>query len=82
MPLWTYADWITYSDADLSAKLTRLRLHIQEVSQRVAAVEGRTHKMTEANQDYLQALLKREKELAEEVVPRGRRRNIGEFSRG
>jgi hypothetical protein len=34
MAAWAYDDWITYDDG--SAKLTRLRLHVQEVSARLS----------------------------------------------
>jgi hypothetical protein len=31
---WTYSDWVTYADG--SAKLARLRLHVQEVSDKLS----------------------------------------------
>lgn len=34
-PAWTYSDWITLSPGS-SERLTRLRLHIQEVSDRIS----------------------------------------------
>lgn len=34
-PAWTYSDWITLSPGS-EARLTRLRLHIQEVSDRIS----------------------------------------------
>jgi hypothetical protein len=45
-PSWTYSDWITYATGD-SLRLSRLRLHIQEVSDRISAgnyaTEGKSH---------------------------------------
>lgn len=34
-PEWTYSDWITY-ESGTATRLTRLRLHIKEVSDRIS----------------------------------------------
>lgn len=34
---WTYSDWRTYADSNPAAKLARLRLHIQEISDAITA---------------------------------------------
>jgi hypothetical protein len=37
---WTYSDWVTYADG--SAKLTRLRQHVQEVSDKLSSADYST----------------------------------------
>lgn len=65
-PAWTYSDWIIYASGD-ATRLSRLRLHIQEVSNAIKSgsysVEGRSRDLAEI-QAYLTALLAREKEEA------------------
>lgn len=38
MAAWTYSDWVTYEDG--SAKLTRLRLHVKEVTDALNGITG------------------------------------------
>jgi hypothetical protein len=65
-PAWTYSDWITYA-SDSATRLSRLRLHIQEVSDRISsgsyASEGKSHDYGFL-QDYLAELMKKEKSEA------------------
>lgn len=63
--MWQYADWITLDD--LSQRLVRLRLHIQEVSQRVMGTSTRNQAVTAANQGYLDRLMSEEKTLTTSV---------------
>jgi hypothetical protein len=37
---WTYSDWVTYADG--SSKLSRLRLHVQEVSDKLSSADYST----------------------------------------
>jgi hypothetical protein len=62
--MWTYSDYITYTDD--SAKLTRLRLHIQEVSDAIGReLSGDGKSKSENNiTQYLKDLRAEEKELA------------------
>ena len=62
---WQYADWITLDDQ--SARLTRLRLHIVEVSKRVIGTATRSQSVTAANQQYLDGLRADEKTLISSV---------------
>lgn len=61
---WTYSNWITLA-AGSTARLERLRLHIQEVSDRISqgnfSSEGKAHAY-DYLQSYLSDLHKREKE--------------------
>lgn len=61
---WTYSDYITFDGAE---RLTRLRLHIQEVSDFVQGVSERGTSATAVDTNYLQTLLKKEEELAVKV---------------
>lgn len=63
--MWQYADWITLDD--LGQRLVRLRLHIQEVSQRVMGTSTRSQAVTAANQGYLDRLMTEEKTLTSSV---------------
>lgn len=55
-PAWTYSDWITLGSGT-SARLSQLRLHIKEVSDKIStanfSTEGKSH-----DQDLLQQYLK------------------------
>lgn len=62
---WEYADYISLNDP--SARLERLRLHIQEVAQRTIAIEGRSQNVTAVNQNYLDSLKKEETQLNQQV---------------
>lgn len=62
---WTYADWITKTDA--SERLTRLRLHIQEVSQKTIGAKTRTGAFFPVDPTYLKGLKDDEKQLTREV---------------
>jgi hypothetical protein len=66
MAAWTYSAWITQTDA--AARLTMLRLHIQEVMDSVAnpqSVNSSAHGMSRFDlQTYLGALLSREAAMA------------------
>lgn len=57
---WTYSDWITLTDA--SAQLTRLNLHIQEVSDKLSSADvtadGKSASRS-TQQQYLDGLLRR-----------------------
>lgn len=63
--MWQYADWITLDD--LAARLTRLRLHIVEVSNHVLGTSSRSTSVTAANQGYLDGLRKDEATLMASV---------------
>lgn len=79
---WDYADYISLDDP--SARLDRLRLHIQEVSQRTIGIEGRSQNVTAVNPTYLKMLKEEEKELNERVNSSqfgSFRRNTVEFRR-
>ncbi len=59
---WQYSDWVTLTVA--SDRLSRLRLHIQEVSQAVVEhthTDGRTQRLSVG---YLSSLQRQEKEIA------------------
>lgn len=58
---WQYADWITLDDQ--AARLTRLRLHIVEVSQHIQGTSQRGTAVTAADQLYLKGLRDDEKTL-------------------
>ncbi len=65
---WTYSDWITLDGAD---RLTRLRLHIQEVSNHTQGISNRGQSATQVDTNYLAALMRQEGELAKQVNPGG-----------
>ena len=63
---WTYSDWITY-DPGNATRISRLRLHIQEVSDKIS--EGDFSSEQKSNsygylQSYLDKLMGQEKEEA------------------
>lgn len=64
---WTYSDWPTLSTA--AARLTRLNLHIQEVSDRVAEEVAGDGKSMSSNaiQNYLDTLMPQRKDLEKRV---------------
>ena len=66
MATWTYSDWITQSTDAL--RLSRLRLHIQEVSDKLAGFTQQAAMGLSAQrpplQQYLDMLIKREEQLA------------------
>ena len=71
MPAWTYSNWITIPD--LSARLVRLRLHIQEFSDALTAeiaADGKS-KSTQAYQQHLELLMKEAKSLEERLPNSG-----------
>ena len=78
MATWAYADWITYDGAD---RLTRLRLHIAEVSQRTMGTSARGNSVTTVDPQYLQGLLKEESKLTERQNVNSYARNRAQFSR-
>lgn len=57
---WTYSDWITLEG---EARLTRLRLHIQEVSDFTQGTSTRGRSVTQVDPQYLANLMKEEKAL-------------------
>jgi hypothetical protein len=82
MAVWTYSDWVTYEDG--SAKLTRLRLHVQEVSDKLAnpsySTEGLSVNPRENLGTYL-AGLNAEREKLEATVGRANGTRLG-WTRG
>ena len=65
-PSWDYSDWITYA-AGSSTRLTRLRLHIKEVSDFISTGSYSTEGKSQSKdflQDYLKNLLAKEKDEA------------------
>ena len=81
MATWNYADYVTYTDD--AERLTRLRLHIAEVSQRIVSVEARSSKVTPVEVSYLQQLKNEEQALIPrtESTSSGFARNYGRFRR-
>lgn len=81
-PAWTYSDWITYEVGN-STRLSRLRLHIQEVSDRISngnfQTEGTAHSY-DFLQDYLESLS--EKEVEEAALVNAGLGNRCSFTRG
>lgn len=65
MALWTYSDWITHDDQ--ATRLTRLRLHIVEVSEHILGTSTRGRSVTAANQQYLSGLQATEATLTNSV---------------
>jgi hypothetical protein len=80
--VWTYSDWITY-DQDSANRLTRLRLHIQEVSDFISTGNyskgGRNIDKGDL-QKYLDSLLDKEKE--ETSISGGATGKTAAFTRG
>lgn len=79
MAVWTYADYITLDGSD---RLTRLRLHIQEVSQHVMGTATRNKSVSAADTNYIAALKREERELADRRDVRDFARNHARFGRG
>lgn len=79
MAQWTYSDWITLDDN--SARLVRLRLHIQEVSEYVLRTQAEGFE-SELNREYLPLLLEKEQQLQSlgETSTRFGGRNRARFS--
>lgn len=75
--MWSYADWITLDD--LTARLTRLRLHIVEVSQHIMGTSTRGQSVTAANQEYLNGLRATEATLMSTVTRPSIARNKARF---
>ena len=65
---WVYSNWITLDGA---ARLTQLRLHIQEVSDFIQGTAVRGTSVTAVDPQYLANLMREEKELAQQVNPAG-----------
>jgi hypothetical protein len=65
---WTYSNWITLDGAD---RLTRLRLHIQEVSDYTQGTSTRGQSVTSVDPQYLANLMREEKDLAARLVGDG-----------
>lgn len=76
---WQYADWITL---DGEERLTRLRLHIAEVSQRVMGTNSRSAGITAVDTNYLSNLQTEERRLTDRRDTRGFARNYTQFFRG
>lgn len=74
MAVWIYSDWITLSDR--AERLTRLRLHIQEVSERLFSTASRSKSVSAVQEGYLDRLSKAEAELAI-AVARGASGGVG-----
>ena len=77
MATWTYADYITLEG---SAKLARLRLHIQEVSQAIANADVSAHGYQASRgtqMQYLAGLKSEEKTLSGAVGGRVRFARMG-----
>lgn len=61
---WTYSDYVTY-DRTSATRLTRLRLHIQEVSEKIdteVSADGKSEQLFSLRL-YLDRLLNEEKDL-------------------
>lgn len=65
MAQWTYSDWITQTNQ--ATRLTRLRLHIQEVSEKTLGSKTRTGAYFPVSDEYLKSLKDDEKTLAKQV---------------
>lgn len=65
MALWTYGDWITQTDR--STRLTRLRLHIQEVSEYAVRAEADGFE-SEIDRNYMKLLHDKEALLDAQVA--------------
>ena len=81
MAVWTYSDWVTYEDG--SAKLTRLRLHVQEVSDKLANPNYATDGLSVSQQNLAAYLvgLNTEREKLEATVGRAGGTRLG-WTRG
>lgn len=79
MAVWTYADYITLDGSD---RLTRLRLHIVEVSQHVMGTASRSKSVSAADTNYLASLRREENELTNRRDGRDFARNHARFKRG
>ena len=73
---WTYSDWVTYPDSNPSAKLARLRLHIQEVTNSIGpdVTKGSSSRSSGSPLGYLDKLEKQEKDLMARVAQSSGRR--------
>lgn len=79
MATWQYADYITLDGTD---RLTRLRLHIQEVSQHVMGTGARSKSVTAVDSNYLESLRTEETRLTDRRDGRDFARNVTRFGRG
>lgn len=79
MALWQYADYITLDGAD---RLTRLQLHIVEVSNHTIGTAARSKSVSAVDQQYLASLRKEEKELKDQRDGNNFARNKTRFGRG
>lgn len=61
MAAWAYSDWVTKTDP--SDRLTRLRLHIQEVSEAIQDVSGGGRSIGGVPHQYLEQLREDERKL-------------------
>ena len=63
---WTYSDWRSYADSNPSAKLARLRLHIEEVTDAITAdvTKGGSSRSSNPLLGYLSMLEKSEAKYA------------------
>lgn len=68
MARWTYADWITQTDA--AAKLTRLNLHLEEVIQALGAetTDGDVGRSSRELRAYLEKTLMPEQQRLENTT--------------
>lgn len=78
MATWLYADYVTLDGAE---RLTRLRLHIAEVSQRVMGTTSRAAGVTAVDTNYLQSLRAEEQRLTDRRDTRAFARNKAKFGR-
>ena len=80
--VWDYSDWITYEQSN-SLRLSRLRLHIQEVSDFISTgsySKGGRNLDKKFLQDYLDTLFEKEKD--ENSVGGSSNGNQSAFTRG
>jgi hypothetical protein len=73
MAVWQYNDWITQSDQ--TTRLTRLRLHIAEVSEKLLGFKRNNAAHFPVDQDYLKQLMAQESALSAAVEQSGFWRN-------
>lgn len=75
---WTYSDWRSYADSSPAAKLARLRLHIEEVSDQITAdvSKGASSRSVSPLNQYLAMLEKREDRLVALVAQKNGTRAI------
>lgn len=71
MATWTYSGWITQTS--LATRLTQLRAHIAEVTEKMRPEISGDGKATSSSalQDYLDTLLAKEKELEDRAQRQG-----------